>query len=508
MQFVLENVCHIKDENIKRKLSAFRSALLLFLNIITDIAVISTDWNPKTVYIWLLVFFNFHGCLQLSISIYLRYDSYILSILGFCGIGQVGTLYKIWKHIGNNDQYRQWMEVCWIQTTMITIPSIALQIWSMTAFTDVTIDSYSPIKITSVLIGILSIGPTIVSLEKFINEHAQSALQTIQRNMEQQKSVTNQLMAEIAENAFMPYDEPNSSQSINNNHSIVEQRSIDTNDMNNNNNYNNMSDDESDDGFDLDSGYDDGYIRNKIDPEQEKKSRPKMDEIESQSRYDSYYKLKKPKLQIIQYSAQYYYGFVSLIPSDFVIRVISIGFIQRIIFGDSIENFHCLLWYTIILYFLLWRFTYSENYGDFCWGYHQYEKLEKGIKNMWIKLIMKILIIICYNIMPSGYVYYGDFHRELYPKILILMNNTMQLILFVVFLYVFNRHLDGHHHEKIIQYDMEDKYEDTILIMWQIVLSVSWFIYIVSLYLFYNEGTKHLEEQLETLIPAYEDEAI
>eukprot|EP01083_Nonionella_stella_P250087 864099_1 len=124
-----------------------------------------------------------------------------------------------------------------------------------------------------------------------------------------------------------------------------------------------MSDDESDDGFDLDSEYDDGYIRNKIDPEQEKKSRPKMDEIESQSRYDSYYKLKKPKSQIIQYSAQYYYGFVSLIPSDFVIRVISIGFIQRIIFGDSIENFHCLLWYTIILYFLLWRFTYSENYG-------------------------------------------------------------------------------------------------------------------------------------------------
>ena len=100
-------MCDIKDENIKRKVSAFRASLYLLLNIITDIAVIITDWDPNTVYIWLLVFFNFHGCLQLSISIYLRYDSIILSILGFFGVGQVAPLFKIWKHIEDNDQYRQ-----------------------------------------------------------------------------------------------------------------------------------------------------------------------------------------------------------------------------------------------------------------------------------------------------------------------------------------------------------------------------------------------------------------
>lgn len=107
MQFVLENVCDIKDENIKRKLSAFRASLLLFLNIVTDIGVIVTDWDLYSTYIWLLLFFNFHGCLQLSISIYLRYNSYILSILGFFGVGQVASLFKLWRHIEDNEQYRQ-----------------------------------------------------------------------------------------------------------------------------------------------------------------------------------------------------------------------------------------------------------------------------------------------------------------------------------------------------------------------------------------------------------------
>merc|ERR1712176_971471 len=107
--------------------------------------------------------------------------------------------------------------------------------------------------------------------------------------------------------------------------------------------------------------------------------------------------------------------------------------------------------------------------------------------------------------------YYGNFHRELYPKILILINNAIQFLLFIIFLYVFNRHLgglDGHRHEKIIQYDMEDKYEDIILIIWQIVLSISWFIYLIALYLFLHEGTKQLEEQLEGSIPSYEDDIV
>ena len=554
MQFTLEKVCNIKDENLKRKLSAFRASLLLFLNIVTDIAVIITDWNPNTLYIWSLLFFNFHGCLQLSISIYLRYENYLLGILGFFGVGQVASLFKIWRHIENNDQYRQlihyinifffcffrifdtclintvyhiiihniiaicirWMEVCWIQTTMITIPSIALQIWSMTAFTDVSLKSYSIIKIISVTLGILSIGPTIVSLEKFMNEHAQGTMQKIQKNMEQQKEISNQLMQEIEQNAFMSFEDEenennennehdeNNGNDINNNNAQLEHENV--NGSIQNGNGGGGGDSDSDDGFDLDGDVDDGYIRNKLDP-QHSLSMPTMNETESQSRYDSYYKLKKPKLEIIQYSNLYYYGFVSLIPSDFVIRVVSIGFIQRIIFGDDINNLHCMLWYTIIIYFIIWRFTYSESYGDTCWGYRQYDKIQTEINKKCpvIGILMKTMIVICYNIMPSGYMFYGNFHRELYPKILILINNACQLLLFIVFLYVFNRHLDGHH-EKIIQYEMRDDYEDIVLIVWQIVLAVAWLIYVISLYLFHREGTKQLEEQLETLIPSYEDE--
>merc|ERR1711951_112459 len=85
---------------------------------------------------------------------------------------------------------------------------------------------------------------------------------------------------------------------------------------------------------------------------------------EQQEQYQAMYRLKKPKLEIVQYSNRYYYAFVSLIPSDFAIRVISIGFLQRILFGEELDNFGCVLWYLILLYFLLWRLTYSENYGD------------------------------------------------------------------------------------------------------------------------------------------------
>eukprot|EP01083_Nonionella_stella_P007888 22696_1 len=481
MQYVLETICNIRDERIKRKISAFRASLFLFLNVVTDIAVIANDWNLRSLYIWLLVFFNFHGCLQLSISIHLRHDSYILSILGFFGIGQVASLVKLWNNIEDNHQYRQWMEVCWIQTTMITIPSIALQIWSLIAFTDITLESYSAIKIISISLGILSIGPTIVSLEKFMNEHAQSTLKTIKKNMKQQKEVSKQLMADVEDNAFIAFEDEEETKKEHH------------------------ESDSDDDGFDLDA--DDGYARNQLDHKQSA-SIPAMNETESRSRYDTYYKLKKPSFQVIQYSSYYYYGFVSLIPSDFVIRVVSIGFLQRILFGDVITDMKCVLWYAIILYFVIWRFTYSESYGEFCWGYEQYERLSKWMETRCplIGVFVRVMVVICTAfVMPSGYMYYGSFHRELYPKLLILVNNTIQLILFIVFMYVFNRHLDGHHHEKIIQYDMEDKYEDLLLILWQVVLCVAWLIYFVAMYLFYNEGTKHLEEQLETLIPSYED---
>ena len=114
---------------------------------------------------------------------------------------------------------------------------MALQIWSMTAFTDVSIESYSSIKILSVLIGVFSIGPTIVSLEKFMNEHAAGTLQTIQKNMEQQKEISNQLMTELEQNAFMPF----------------EQQENDKNDKNDNNgNIQNDPDIDDIDGFDLD----------------------------------------------------------------------------------------------------------------------------------------------------------------------------------------------------------------------------------------------------------------
>ena len=319
-----------------------------------------------------------------------------------------------------------------------------------------------------------------------MNEHGFNTLKTIQKNMEQKKETSTQLMAEMeSQNDFISLDD-----SITQNREEMKAE----------------SDEDDDDEFNMDDG-DDGYVRNKLN-EQQAQSIPAMDEMESRSRYDSFYKLKRPKLQIIQYSNAYYYSFLALIPSDFVIRVISIGFLQRILFGDDMTNFGCLLWYIVVLYFVIWRFTYSENYGSFCWGYQQFEYVQSSIISKQCPLIgvlIKIVIVIAYNVMPSGYMYYGNFHRELYPKILILMNNAFQFILFIVFMYIFNRHLNGNHDE-LIQYDMTDKYEDIVLIVWEVVLSLAWIIYLISLYLFHREGTKQLEEQLETLIPTYEDD--
>ena len=107
MQVILDKCCNIKDEMVHRKLSLLRASLLLFFNIVTDIMVIINDFDSNTLYIWLLLFFIFHGCLQLSISIYLRYEDVLLSILGFFGLGQVASLFKIWNHIQDNQQYRQ-----------------------------------------------------------------------------------------------------------------------------------------------------------------------------------------------------------------------------------------------------------------------------------------------------------------------------------------------------------------------------------------------------------------
>lgn len=321
-----------------------------------------------------------------------------------------------------------------------------------------------------------------------MNEHGFNTLRTIQKNMKQQKEISNQLMSEMEQNDFVSLDD---SSNENKEHSKSKT----------------LSDgDDDDDSFNMDG--DDGYVRNKLNDKQTQNI-PTMNESESRSRYDSFYKLKKPKLQIIQYSNAYYYSFLALIPSDFVIRVISIGFLQRILFGDDMNNFGCLLWYVIIFYFVIWRFTYSENYGSFCWGYERYEHFESTIIAKQCPLIgqlIKMLIVIAYNVMPSGYMYYGNFHRELYPKILILINNVFEFILFIVFLFIFNRHLNGHHFDKLIQYEMPDKYEDIALIIWEIVLSVAWIIYLFSLYFFHREGTKQLEEQLETLIPSYEDD--
>lgn len=224
--------------------------------------------------------------------------------------------------------------------------------------------------------------------------------------------------------------------------------------------------------------------------------------------YQELYRLKKPKLEIVQYSNRYYYAFVSLIPSDFAIRVISIGFLQRILFGENLDNFDCVLWYLILLYFVLWRLTYSENYGDFCWGYQQYHKLEQNVLQKrcpWMLMLIRGLNVMFYMAMPSGFMYFGNFHRELYPKILVLLNNAVLLLVFIILLFVFNRHLDGQNHEKMIQFAMDDDDEDMLLVLWQTVLGIAWAVYVVALYIFHSEGTKHLEEQLENLIPQYDD---
>lgn len=81
---------------------------------------------------------------------------------------------------------------------MITIPSVALQIWSMIAFADVTMSAYSTAKIISISVGILSIGPTIVSLDKFMNEHAQGTLQQINNTVQKRKETENGLNGKLS----------------------------------------------------------------------------------------------------------------------------------------------------------------------------------------------------------------------------------------------------------------------------------------------------------------------
>ena len=195
---------------------------------------------------------------------------------------------------------------------------------------------------------------------------------------------------------------------------------------------------------------------------------------------------------------------MSLIPSDLVIRVVSIGFLHRVLIGaDMAGNFHCVLYYLVVLYFVLWRLTYSESYGELCWGYLQFQRVVAA----WPRLagVVHACNVVLYIGMPSAYGHFGHFHRELYPKILILVNNAVQLLLFVIFMFVINRHLDGHHDERSIQYAMDDALEDRVLVAWEVVLSFAWCVYVISLYLFHSEGTRHLEEQLENLIPQYVD---
>mmetsp|Transcript_46992 Transcript_46992/g.78012 ORF Transcript_46992/g.78012 Transcript_46992/m.78012 type:complete len:173 (+) Transcript_46992:2-520(+) len=165
----------------------------------------------------------------------------------------------------------------------------------------------------------------------------------------------------------------------------------------------------------------------------------------------------------------------------------------------------CALWYIAMLYFLIWRCTFSESYGNMTECYQRYERCAYQ-RYAAFGFAMQCVIVVLYIVMPSGYMYFANFHRELHPKILILLNTAVHWLLFVVFLYVFNRHLDGHHHEKIIQYDMDDAHEDVMLIAWQVILSIAWLVYALSLFMFHREGTKQLEEQLETLIPTYDDE--
>merc|ERR1712228_130293 len=106
------------------------------------------------------------------------------------------------------------------------------------------LSSYSFIKILSIVLGIASIGPTIVSLEKFMNEHGFNTLRTIQKNMKQQKEISNQLMSEMEQNDFVSLDDSSNENKLN---------------------------------------------------DKQTQNIPTMNESESRSRYDSFYKLKKPK---------------------------------------------------------------------------------------------------------------------------------------------------------------------------------------------------------------------
>ena len=196
------------------------------------------------------------------------------------------------------------MEVCWIQTTMISIPSLSLQIWSMTAFADVSAASYSAIKLLSVAVSILSLGPSIVSLEKFMNEHAHSTLQRIQNNMNLQRDTA----ADADETRDVPGRGAERENAIVLETKVKNPNQLQIHDADADDDDHDASSD-SEDGFNLDSevpvGFkmdDDGYARNKVSTEHQEQA---MDENEIGSQYRAFYKLKRPKLEVVQYPKKF-----------------------------------------------------------------------------------------------------------------------------------------------------------------------------------------------------------
>lgn len=215
-----------------------------------------------------------------------------------------------------------------------------------------------------------------------------------------------------------------------------------------------------------------------------------------------YWMLSQPALNVVQYSQRYYYAYTALLMSDFIIRTLTISYLQYIIFSDVLSSYtiYSPLYLSIVIYVFLFRLTFIRYDININFNFNM---------NNFFYHLLQFLFLLYSNFLPSGYMIFKEFHRLMFPKILLCLNTCVLFLSFTVYLYLFNLHhliLDADY--RVVSYNMSNVDEDVILILSQVVLGIAWVVYFISLPIFYYQGNVQLMRQLESLIPSYANEGL
>eukprot|EP01084_Bolivina_argentea_P265312 449676_1 len=168
MEFIITNIFKIQDPKTIRRADSALSCVLALLDISTDINTIvrlysydgeySCSYNCPVFLASILLAFCVYSMITQSIYVWQRYDNSLLYTLLSCiGFAPVVVTIDFWNDIENDDKYRKFFIIRWMETTNEALPAATIQMVIVLFFSEQAFDlnrNGLSLTIASILISI------------------------------------------------------------------------------------------------------------------------------------------------------------------------------------------------------------------------------------------------------------------------------------------------------------------------------------------------------------------